>query len=229
MKEIITLESENCNILADRCDEVNIKTENDLVRQITLELKDTVRNSDKCVGLAAPQIGYNKRMFVINFNGDIRTFINPVIANAKGLTLSREGCMSCPGKEYIIPRNTEIEVHYQTPLGKIESRKIIGYAATVFQHELNHLDGAMISDIGLEITEEYDKASEEEKMELLKAYMDSLDLKAKELNKEIEEDKDLKQINDAIKFTEGLVKGEVEVETEKFNDEQLKQVKNKKE
>ena len=94
---------------------------------------------------------------------------------------------------------------------------------------MNHLDGALISDIGLEITEEYEKASEEEKSELIKAYLESLDLKAKELNKEIEEDKDLKQINDAIKFTEGLVKGEVEVETEKFNDEQLKQVKNKKE
>ena len=229
MKEIITRESENNNILDIRCEEVNIKTENEIVRKIVLDLKDTIRNTNECVGLAANQIGYDKRIFCINFSGDIRSFVNPVIANAKGLTLSREGCMSCPGKEYIIPRNTEIEVHYQTPLGKIESRKIIGYAATVFQHELNHLDGAMISDIGLEITEEYDKASEEEKMELLKAYMDSLDLKAKELNKEIEEDPDLKQINDAIKFTEGLVKGEVEVETEKFNDEQLKQVKNKKE
>ena len=229
MKEIITRESENNNILDIRCEEVNIKTENEIVRNIVLDLKDTIRNTNECVGLAANQIGYDKRIFCINFSGDIRSFVNPIIANAKGLTLSREKCMSIPGKEYLVPRNTEIEVHYLTPLGKVESRKIFGYAASVFQHELNHLDGALISDIGLEITEEYEKASEEEKSELIKAYLESLDLKAKELNKEIEEDKDLKQINDAIKFTEGLVKGEVEVETEKFNDEQLKQVKNKKE
>lgn len=229
MKEIITRESENNNILDIRCEEVNIKTENEMVRKIVLDLKDTIRNTNECVGLAANQIGYDKRIFCINFSGDIRSFVNPIIANAKGLTLSREKCMSIPGKEYLVPRNTEIEVHYLTPLGKVESRKIFGYAASVFQHELNHLDGALISDIGLEITEEYEKASEEEKSELIKAYLESLDLKAKELNKEIEEDKDLKQINDAIKFTEGLVKGEVEVETEKFNDEQLKQVKNKKE
>lgn len=229
MKEIITRESENNNILDIRCEEVNIKTENEMVRRIVLDLKDTIRNNNECVGLAANQIGYDKRIFCINFSGDIRSFVNPIIANAKGLTLSREKCMSVPGKEYLVPRNTEIEVHYLTPLGKVESRKIFGYAANIFQHELNHLDGALISDIGLEITEEYEKASEEEKSELIKAYLESLDLKAKEINKEIEEDKDLKQINDAIKFTEGLVKGEVEVETEKFNDEQLKQVKNKKE
>lgn len=221
MKTIITTESKEKEILDNRCDEVNIKTENNLVRQIILDLKNTIREKDKCVGLSANQIGYDKRIFCINFNGDIRTFINPIIAQAKGLTLSREGCMSVPKKEYLIPRNNEISVHYLTPLGKVESRKMFGYAACVFQHELNHLDGALISDIGLEITEEFDKASQEEKDELINLYLESLDLKAKELSKEVQEDPELKKIDNAIKFNERLAKGEITVERYQLSEEEI--------
>lgn len=129
--------------------------------------------------------------------------------------------MSVPNKEYLIPRNTEISVHYLTPLGRVESRKMFGYAACVFQHELNHLDGALISDIGLEITEEFDKASQEEKDELIKVYLESLDLKAKELSKEVEEDPELKKIDNAIKFNERLAKGEITVERYQLSEEEI--------
>lgn len=227
MKEIIKLTDENFEILSMRCEELNIKTENDLMREIILALKDTIRNSENCVGLAAPQIGYNKRMFCINFKGDIRTFINPIITNAKGLSLSRESCMSCPGKEYIRPRNNEIWVYYQTPLGKTESVKLFGFAAHVFQHELDHLDGITLADIGLEIDESYDKASDEERSELLAAYLDSLDLKQKQLQKEIEEDPELKKLDDSIKFMEAVQKGEVKVEQQSFTKEQMDQAREK--
>ena len=227
MKEIITLQSEQCDVLSQRCEEVNIKSENDLVREIILALKDTIRNSQNCVGLAAPQIGYTKRIFCINFKGDIRTFINPIITNAKGLSLSREGCMSCPGKEYIRPRNNEIWVYYQTPLGKTESVKLFGFAAHVFQHELDHLDGITLADIGLEIDESYDKASEQERSELLTAYLDSLDLKQKQLQKEIEQDPELKKLDDSIKFMEAVQKGEVKVEQQSFSEEQMNAAREK--
>lgn len=206
IKEIIT----NLDELGYRCDEIDIRKENNEMRQIILDLKDTLRECKNGVGLAAPQIGYDKRIFVINFNGDLRTFINPVIYEAKGLTLNREGCLSLPGKEYIRPRNTEITVMYQTPLGKNESRKLVGLAACVFQHELDHLDGLTLADIGLELDENFDKASEEEKDEVLKAYMDSLDLQQKQVEKEIEEDPELKKQSDAIKFMEKVQKGEIE-------------------
>ena len=205
MKEIIT----DLEKLSDRCDEIDIRKENELMREIILELKDTLRNS-KGVGLAAPQIGYDKRIFVINFNGDLRTFINPIISDANNLTLNREGCLSLPGKEYIRPRHSKITVIYQTPLGKTESRQMFGMAACVFQHELDHLDGLTLADVGLEVGKEFDEATEEERDQLLQAYLDSLDLKQKELDKEIQEDPELKKTADAIKFMEKVQKGEVE-------------------
>lgn len=207
MKEIVT----DLEKLSERCEEIDIRKDNELMREIILELKDTLRAHKNGVGLAAPQIGYDKRIFVINFNGDLRTFINPIISEANNLTLNREGCLSLPGKEYIRPRHSKITVVYQTPLGKIESRQMFGLAACVFQHELDHLDGLLLSDIGLEVTEEFDKATEEERDELLQAYLDSLDIKKKEIDKEIEEDADLKQTSDAIKFIEKVQKGEVEL------------------
>ena len=208
MKEIVT----DVNLLGERCDEIDVRKENNLLREIIVELKDTLRNHKDGVGLAAPQIGYNKRLFVINFNGDIRTFVNPIIAQAKGLTISREGCLSFPGKQFLRPRNNDIQVIYQTPLGKTESRKLVGYAAEIFQHELDHLDGVTLADIGLELPENFDSMSDDEKTAIIKEFMDSLDLKQKEVEKEIQEDKELKQTSDAIKFMEGVATGKVKLD-----------------
>ena len=207
VKEIIT----DLDKLSDRCDEIDVRKENQLMRDIILDLKQTLRENPTGVGLAANQIGYDKRIFIINFNGDLRTFINPVISQVKGFTLNRESCLSLPGKSFIRPRHNEINVIYQTPLGKTESRKIVGLAAYVFQHELDHLDGLTLADIGLEVGEDFDKASEEEKNEVINAYLDSLDIKQKQVEKEIQEDETLKKTSDAINFIEKLQKGKVEL------------------
>ena len=212
MKEIIKITDENNNILNDRAEEIDTRKENALMREIILELKDTLRNHKEGVGLAAPQIGYNKRIFVINFSGDLRSFINPIISEVKGFELSKEGCLSIPGKEFIRPRNNEITVLYQTPLGKIESRKLVGKAAIVFQHEIDHLDGLLISDIGFEIDENYEKATEDEKAQIIQKYMDSLDIKKKAVEDEIQNDPELKKQDDAIKFMEALQQGQVQFE-----------------
>lgn len=212
MKEIIKITDENNNILNDRAEEIDIRKENALMREIILELKDTLRNHKEGVGLAAPQIGYNKRIFVINFSGDLRSFINPIISEVKGFELSKEGCLSIPGKEFIRPRNNEITVLYQTPLGKIESRKLVGKAAIIFQHEIDHLDGLLISDIGFEIDENYEKATEDEKAQIIQRYMDSLDIKKKAVEDEIQNDPELKKQDDAIKFMEALQQGQVQFE-----------------
>lgn len=223
MKEIIT----DIEKLGDRCSEIDVRKQNDLMREIIFELKETLREHKEGVGLAAPQIGYPYRIFVINFNGDYRSFINPIISDLKGLELSREGCLSFPGKEYIRPRHNQITVMYQTPLGKTESRKIVGKAAIVFQHELDHLDGLTLPDIGLEITKEFDEATEEEKDQVIKMYLDSLDIKQKDVEKEIEEDKDLKQVADSIKFMEKVQNGEIELETREFTEEQMEAAREK--
>ena len=218
-KEILTLENNEIE-LSDRSTEINLKIENKEARKIISEIKKTMRKN-KLNSLSAPAIGYNRRIFCIDFKDqEIKTFINPIITNAKGLQLSREKCTSIPGREFIRPRNNEIEVMFQNPMGKAQSRKLIGLAAIVYQHELDHLDGLLLSDVGLEVDELYDNASDEEKQEVIEAYLDSLDLKQKEMNEEIQEDKELKQIDDARKYMTSVYKGETKLEhLQKFSDD----------
>lgn len=223
VKEIVT----DLNELSFRSDEVDVKKDNESVRETIVELKETLRAHKDGVGLAAPQIGKKQRIFVINFNGDIKTFINPIITQVKGMALNREGCLSLPGKEYIIPRFNEINVMYQTPLAKIEERKFLGLAAYIFQHELDHLEGIILSDMGLEVDSEFDNATEEEKAQILHRHLESLDLKKKDLDKEIEENPELKKTKDAIDFMTKVQKGEVKVEFEKVDEETSKKIDEK--
>lgn len=207
MKEIIT----EIEKLGDTAEVINPTKENALMREIILELKEVVREKN-LVSLSAPQIGYNKRIFVINFKGDIRTFINPIISQIKGFELSKEQCSSLPNKTFIRPRHNDIRVAYLTPLGKYQEQRFIGKAATVFQHEIDHLDGLLICDIGLEIDDDYEKASEEDRLQIINSYMDSLDIKQKDINKKIEEDEELKKMSDAIEFMTKVQTGEVKLE-----------------
>lgn len=218
-KEIIKIEnlddreniSEEEKQLSTRSDEINTTIESELKSEIVLALKRTLEK-ENLTALSAPAIGYNKRIFVIKFQEEVKTFINPIIIKYSGLTLSREKCSSIPGKEFIIPRNTDIDIMYQRANGAIESRQIIGLAAMVFQHEMQHLDGVLLSDIGLEIDEHWDEFTDEEKNEIISMYLESLDMTQKKLDDEIEEDPDLKQTSDAIKFMTSVLNGETKLE-----------------
>lgn len=203
VKEIIT----DVEKLGDWSIEINTKTENKLVQEIVLSLKETMRKNN-LESLSAPQIGYERRIFCIRFGkNDYRTFINPAIENNSNLMMSRETCSSIPGKEFIIPRLSKIKFYFTTPLGKVESGSLVGRAAYVFQHEMDHINGVLLSDFGLEIDELFDQATDEEREEVIKMYAESLDIRLKELNKEIQEDKELKQVDDAIRFIRSVEDG----------------------
>ena len=205
--EIITNEEE----LSSRCEEIDPRKEGKLAQEITIKLKNKMRELD-CCSLSAPQIGYKKRIFCVRFGkDDYRTILNPIITNVKNLQFARETCHSIPGKEFIRPRFNTVQVIYTTPMGKIESRNVVGKSAVVFQHCIDHLDGLLLSDIGLEIDKDWDNLTDEEQNQIIQMYRESLDIKQKEISKEINEDKDLKEINDAIKFMDSVNKGETEL------------------
>lgn len=193
-----------------RSDEVDVRKDNVEIRKIVNELKEAIKENN-LISLSAVQLGYPKRIFCLRFKKDIRTFVNPIITNARGLALSREICPSLPGKIYLRPRNTNINFMFQTPLGKTESASLAGLGAYMFQHEMDHLDGLLLSDIGLEIDEDFLNASEKERQEVIDAYLESLDLKRKEIHTEIQEDPELKQMSDAIDFIGSVAKGEVKL------------------
>lgn len=217
VKSIVTDEK----YLANRAQEIDPRKDGEKMRQIVGDLKKTMRENPDIVALSAPQIGYMYRIFCIKFDVEIKTFINPIITNAKGLELSKETCHSIPGKTFIRPRNNDINVMYTQPDGKLQGKQLLGKAAIVFQHQIDHLDGLLLEDVGLEIDEDYDNASDEEKEEIIKMYLDSLDMFSKDINKQIEDDPELQQIKEASRFLEAVQKGEVEIEKEELSEEQV--------
>jgi len=198
-------------ILTDGTEVIDPKREKDLVHKIIIDLKDTVRENN-LVYLTAPQIGYNKRILVINFNNDLRTFINPIITKMKGFTFQQETCNSIPKKRFIVPRASQVDVIYTTPLGQYQNRTLLGLAATTIQHAIEHLDGTLISLNGLEIDDDFINATDEEKEEILKMYKESLIGRQELANKAVKEDSLAQQTDEAINFMAGVETGEVKLE-----------------
>lgn len=196
-----------------RCQEVDLEKELKEAREIIKNIKRTLRKNDNIVALSAPALGYNKRIFCVDYSdNEIKTYINPVIMNATGIQLSREVCSSLPGKEYIRPRNSEIDVIFQRPTGEINTQRFKGIAACTIQHEIDHLDGINLSDIGLEIDSDFDDASDDEKQQIIDMYLDSLDIKRSSIHDEIKEDPELNKISENLRFTEALARGDIKLE-----------------
>ena len=207
-KEIIS----DLNKLGEWCTEIDPKKEGKLCQEIILALKTTMREN-KLDYLTAPQIGYDRRLFCIKFGkNDYRTFINPMITNNIGFNLARETCNSIPDKVFIRPRFNKLNIVYTTPLDKVECVSLVGRAAQVFEHCVDHLNGILVSDIGLEIDEDFDNATEEERAEIIKMYIDALDVRQKDLEEQIKEDEDLNTLDQSIKFIESVQKGETKIE-----------------
>lgn len=100
------------------------------------------------VGLAAPQIGWQGRLFVASETGTPNgiIFINPkIIAASVEMELAVEGCLSIPGVRLPISRHKSVTVEYDTLLGR-ETLIATGLLARIIQHEYDHLEGVLISD-----------------------------------------------------------------------------------
>lgn len=225
VKPIVT----DYDALSIRCDEFDLTKKNKSAQEIILTLKNTLRANKELVALSANQVGFDKRIICMSFNGDIRTFINPIVTGVKGFELSREYCSSIPDKSFIRTRHSNISITYQTPLGKVQSVELVGLAARIMQHHIDHLDGILLSDIGLEIDADFDAATDEERQEVIDMYLDSLDVKKVEIDEAIESDKDAKQLSDAIKFMESVQKGETVLESIELSDEELEELRRKSE
>lgn len=99
------------------------------------------------VGLAAPQVAWNVRLFIVNPTGeaeDERVLINPRIIGSDGNEEGEEGCLSFPGIYAKVRRALNITVEYQDE--RFESHKLdcSGLLARIIQHELDHLDNILL-------------------------------------------------------------------------------------
>lgn len=205
-KEII----KNKTKLSERADEAILQDEASISTTIE-DIKDILYNSD-LVALAAPQIGVNQRLFCIKFSdGDIRTFINPLITKRRGIHLSLETNASIDG-EYLLPRYDEIEVAYQTPTGKLDENLFKGCPGEVFQQMVDMLEGVLISDYGLEIIPEWYEATDEERSQVIQAYINDLKLSEEKFNQDVKNDPELSKLNDAIDFMTSVQTGKTKLE-----------------
>ena len=123
------------------------------------DLKDTLVITPGGVGLAAPQIGYLKRIFVLNKDyiandldehsqlkeqGQILVFINPKIISEKGEVFEDEGCLSVPGEFVKIKRAKQVKVKAYNEQGMQFYEKFKGLASRAIQQEIDHLNGVLI-------------------------------------------------------------------------------------
>ena len=98
------------------------------------------------VGLAAPQVGVQKRLFVYDTRDDEgpKVIVNPVLAEASGEWTYDEGCLSVPGLSWPIVRPKEVHLTGYDLDGNQVSIEADEFLARVFQHEVDHLDGVLL-------------------------------------------------------------------------------------
>lgn len=197
--------------LRERVDEVNPIDAQETVKALTAKLK----KYDSLYALCAPQIGIKERVIVFKYNkGNLyKEYINPRIFKAEDYHLVREKDISSPEKEFISPRPGKIFIEYQTQDAKPETNVLKGNSAEVFDRMMNYLDGVTLEDYGLEVLPEFDAADKEEQQAVIDLYLKSFKTRAEALDKEIEEDKDARELRDAIKFMEEVQEGKVKLES----------------
>jgi peptide deformylase len=115
--------------------------------KLAAEMLETML-AGKGIGLAAPQVGILKRIFVVRIGEDIpRIFINPkIVAHSEETVKFEEGCMSLPGIYADVIRPAAIRVHGWNEKGKPFTFDAEGLLARVIQHEMDHLHGLMFID-----------------------------------------------------------------------------------
>lgn len=114
--------------------------------ELIADMKETLKKAGG-VGLAAPQVGVLRRIFIVDYEDKSYVCINPVISDKKGKCEDTEGCLSVRGKYGVVERPTSLTAKFLDENGKPVSLKIKGYLARIFCHEYDHLDGILYVDV----------------------------------------------------------------------------------
>jgi peptide deformylase len=135
-------------VLARKADTVTV-FDKELVK-LTADMFESMYLAEG-IGLAAPQIGISKRIFIVDLSlgkkpEDRLVFINPEILTREGKQIEEEGCLSLPDIRDKVTRAYNVRMRAQDEHGKwfeIDGEELL---ARAFQHELDHLDGILFID-----------------------------------------------------------------------------------
>lgn len=127
------------------------------LKELIEDMYETMYDADG-VGLAGPQVGLDKRIFVVDldhvsdeespeFKGFKKAFINAKITERSGdIELMEEGCLSIPGIHEKVPRENTIVIEYLDENLEKKVEEYTGFKARVIQHEYDHIEGIMFID-----------------------------------------------------------------------------------
>lgn len=98
------------------------------------------------VGLAAVQVGIDKRLAVVDTGNGLIKMVNPSVVRSEGYESQEEGCLSVPGASVKVKRAKKVVVSYMDEQGRVVELKAEGLLARAIQHEIDHLQGRLIID-----------------------------------------------------------------------------------
>lgn len=116
------------------------------VKKLASDMIETM-NANQGIGLAAPQVQHLQRIIIVKDNNKDLVFINPkIIWKSKEKEPLDEGCLSVPGEIITIWRPKEIKIEALNLSGEKVKATFKNLSAKIFQHELDHLNGVLITD-----------------------------------------------------------------------------------
>ena len=123
----------------------------DSIRKLAKDMLITMYSA-KGIGLAAPQVGVQKRILVIDLNFEDpesppNVFINPeIISSSASVDTYEEGCLSIPGVYLNVVRPSSIKLSFRDEMGRPKKMNAEGLMARCIQHEIDHLNGVLFVD-----------------------------------------------------------------------------------
>ena len=138
----------------------------DRIREILGDMVDTMRESNG-VGLAGPQIGIMRRLFVAEPNPEadppvVYYMIDPEIYEEEGSEIDDEGCLSVPGLIGTVERPERIRIRAKDLNGELQDYEFEGFEARIMCHEYDHLNGILYIDKATDVREPSYEEDEEE-------------------------------------------------------------------
>jgi peptide deformylase len=133
---------------------VPVDVVDDDARALARDLVDTMRSHERCVGIAANQVGALRRCIVVDVTGHSRAvscsglivLFDPVVEHQAGAEVAREGCLSLPDLTANVRRATNVSVRGLTEEGAPRTIDADAFEARALLHEIDHLDGVLFLD-----------------------------------------------------------------------------------
>ena len=160
MSEILEVGDDGDGLLREKS--VEVEDFGDELHAVLDGLWDLLGNQ---LGLTGPQVGYGKRVFVLNGKlfrkGNDLEVINPAIVLKGGMVMGVEVCLSLPDREWLVKRRSRLVMEWSDRFGRRRRMKAKGLLSRVIQLECDHLSGVLVDVVGRELVEKEEEGDGE--------------------------------------------------------------------